>query len=94
MKRERLTKKISDKTDLSEDIFLGSCVINIIQNSEVSIENCKAILLYESSRIELMTSGFIVCIEGENMTLKSFFGSHITVKGKIRAVGLEEKNVC
>lgn len=85
----RITKRFSDKTDLPEDIFIGASVINIIQNSEVSVENCKAILLYESDKIELKTSAFIVCIEGENMTLKSYFGSHITVKGKIKALRLE-----
>ncbi|MBE6686103.1 MAG: hypothetical protein E7591_02615 [Ruminococcaceae bacterium] len=90
MKRERFTKRLSDGALLPEDIFLGSCVINIIQNSEVSVENCKAILLYESERIHLKTPDFILCIEGENMTLKSYFCSHVTVKGRIKGVRLEE----
>lgn len=90
MKKERFTKRFSEKTDLPENIFLGSSVINIIQNSELSVENCKGILVYEAERIELKTSDFIVCIEGENMTLKSYFGSHISVKGKIKSVSLEE----
>ena len=87
--KNRITKRFADKTDLPEDIFPGTSVINIIQNSEVSVENCKAILLYESNKIELKTSAFIVCIEGENMTLKSYFGSHITVKGRIISLKLE-----
>ncbi|MBR5515822.1 MAG: YabP/YqfC family sporulation protein [Clostridia bacterium] len=89
-RRQRLTKSISEKTDIPENVFPFSSIINIIQNSEISVENCKAILLYEENEIRLRTACFVLCIKGDELTLKSYFGSHITVKGIIRELHLEE----
>lgn len=90
-KRKRpLTKILSDAADIPENIFPGICDINIIQNTEISIENCRGILIYEAEKIHLKMSRFILCIEGEGLTLKSYFGSHISVRGRIDSLRFDD----
>lgn len=88
MKKRRapLTRIMSDAINMPETMFPGVADISIIQNHEISIENCKGILIYEAERICLKMPGFELCIEGEGLTLKSYFGSHITVKGSIESL--------
>ena len=92
-KRRALTRVISDATELPENVFPGVCDINIIQNSEISIENCRGILVYEADRICLKMARFTLCITGEELTLKSYFGSHISVRGTIRSLVFNEDEI-
>ncbi|MBE6573948.1 MAG: hypothetical protein E7652_06100 [Ruminococcaceae bacterium] len=88
MKKRKLplTRILSDALEMPENIFPGVSDINIIQNTELSVENCRGILLYESDEIQLRMQRFVLCIKGEELSLKSYFGSHVSIKGNIESV--------
>ena len=73
------------------DTLIDGTDINIISNKEVTLDGCKGILVYENDEIRLRLKKGVVCIHGEELTLKTFFGSYISVRGNILSVSFEEE---
>lgn len=64
--------------------------IHIEGNREISVEGCRGILEYENERITLRLKHRRLIVNGEKLTMRSFFGSHIRIIGVISSVCFEE----
>ncbi len=79
--REIVTRALElpiELSDLSKTTLLG--------NKEVSIQNFKGILEYETGLIRLNTRDFMVKITGQQLDIKSINDEDITVTGIISAI--------
>ncbi len=79
--RQMVTKALElpvELSDLSKTTLLG--------NKEVSIQNFKGILEYETGLIRLNTRDFMIKITGQQLDIKSINDEDITVQGIILGI--------
>ena len=75
--------------DYPANMFPDISEINIVSRSEVTVDKCKKILLYEDYEIKLQLKDFIVRICGNGLNLKNYFAHSICIRGEIDALFLE-----
>ena len=68
---------------------VGTASIELVGNKRVIVEEATGILEYEADRVRVNTKGYIVVIDGRELTLDSYCGGIIVVDGKISGVCLE-----
>lgn len=73
-----------------ETVFSSAPDIHIEGTNAVSVEGCRGILVYERGRVVLRLKNRTVCVSGKDLTMRSFFGSHILISGSITSVCFEE----
>ena len=81
--REIMTQALElpvELSDLSKTTLLG--------NKELSIQNFKGIIEYDTKIIRLNTKDFMIKIWGENQNIKNINDEDITVNGKISGIEL------
>lgn len=81
--REIMTQALelpAELSDLSKTTLLG--------NKELSIQNFKGIIEYDTKIIRLNTKDFMIKIWGENLNIKNINDEDITVNGKISGIEL------
>lgn len=79
--REIMTQALelpAELSDLSKTTLLG--------NKEVSIQNFKGIIEYDTNTIRLNTKDFMIKIWGANLNIKNINDEDITVSGKISGI--------
>lgn len=74
--------------DLPEDICKGGYHIEIF-NGTVVVDGCRNVSEYGDGSIKLNTGGCQVGVFGDNLTIRSFVCSQITITGRIISVELE-----
>lgn len=72
-----------DKFGIPKDISLDLPHITLNGNRELYIENYKALLAYNDTEIVMGGKKFHVCVNGENMEIKSIRRDDIVIFGKI-----------
>lgn len=81
--REIMTQALelpAELSDLSKTTLLG--------NKELSIQNFKGIIEYDTKIIRLNTKDFMIKIWGENLNIKTINDEDVTVNGKISGIEL------
>lgn len=78
-----------DKLDLPKDVILDVPKIVIIGKEEVTIENHKGILTFETNEIKINTRFGPLTIKGENFEILYIASSTITVSGKFVSIYYE-----
>ena len=73
-----------------ETVSSGVPDIHMEGTREVSIEGCRGILEYENDIISLRAKDMCITVRGEGLTMRSFFGNHIRIIGRIKSVSYEE----
>lgn len=89
---EKLSRKkrvLIEKLDLPKDVILDIPKIIILGKEEVTIENHKGILVFESNEIKVNTSFGPLTIKGENLEILYIATSTITISGKFKAINYE-----
>lgn len=79
--REIMTQALelpAELSDLSKTTLLG--------NKEVSIQNFKGIIEYDTNTIRLNTKDFMIKIWGADLNIKNINDEDITVSGKISGI--------
>lgn len=92
MKRKRRTigEVIADSTGFPDTLSASAPDIHIIGTREIAIDGCLGILVYERDEIQLRLKGRVMRICGEDLTLKTYYTGHTSVKGHIFSIGFEE----
>lgn len=88
-KFEKSRDVIAEKFDLPKDVVLNLPKITIIGNNEITIENHKGIILFESDIIKVNTKVKVINIQGENFEILYIGDSTITISGKFKSVSYE-----
>lgn len=89
-KVNKAREKVVSGLDLPKDVILGVPKIIIIGRDELTIENHKGIVKFESQEIAINTSIGILNVRGEGLEIILVGGTTISLKGKIKEVVYEE----
>lgn len=89
-KRRRPAEIIADSFDFPDTLSPCTPDVHIIGVREISVEACLGILVYEREQIRLRLRGRVLCINGEELTLKAYYTGHVSVKGRISSLCFEE----
>ncbi len=87
-----IKNKMSSALKVSEEIFENIPLVNLIGNSELTIENYKGIVLYSENKIRINTQIGIVTVNGSNLTLTRVLTEKISIKGKIIEINYANSN--
>lgn len=92
MKKEK--KKIhtllTDDFGVPSEMLVLSSEVSVVNKDEVTVEQCRGILLYENEEIRLKLPKFVLGVHGSALTLKSYYGTHVTIKGNIDSLVFDD----
>lgn len=88
---KRIKQKFNDIADLPKEISLDYSRMVLLGNKEFVIENYKGIIEYDNNIIRINTLSGIISIEGEEMVINEINDDDVSVEGKIKLIGIEEK---
>lgn len=88
MRRRKQNKKSSvkkwlDQFDIPEDVVLDIPRITLFDNTEMRVENYKAILEYEETGIKLACKEKLIQINGEKLNITVITDDEISISGII-----------
>ncbi len=89
-RRRSLGEIVADSTGFPDTLSVSAPDIHIIGTREIAVDGCHGILLYECCEIQLRLKGRILCICGEDLTLKTYYTGHVSVRGHIFSLRFEE----
>jgi len=93
MKKKNVSQRIKNKfleiSDLSEELTKGYSKMILLGNKEFLIENNRGIIEYENSKIRVNTVSGEITVEGENLIINEMGEGELLVKGKIKAIIIE-----
>ncbi|MBR6514015.1 MAG: YabP/YqfC family sporulation protein [Clostridia bacterium] len=92
MKRRKrsMTEAIADAFRFPDTVSATVPDIHIIGTREISIDGCVGILSYERDSILLRLRDRCARITGTDLTLKTYYTGHVSVKGRIMSLSFEE----
>lgn len=79
---------IINTLSLPKDVVLGMPIITATGNSEVHIENFKAIMEYNCDCVKLMTKKGPIMINGNRLVIDYFNSEDIHITGFIKSIEL------
>jgi sporulation protein YqfC len=68
-----------------EAVFHDSFV-TVVGQSELWIENYKALLVYEEDNIVIQTKSYTIRVEGTNLIISHYMKEHMMIKGSISKI--------
>ena len=80
-----LRQKILDN-NLPAEAVLKDSLVTVVGNSEVWIENYKALLEYKEGQVLLQASGYVIKVEGDRLIISHYMEEHMMICGKIRSI--------
>ncbi|OFI07183.1 YabP family protein [Clostridium acetireducens DSM 10703] len=84
------TKEVAaNKLDLPRDVILNLPKITVTGNNEITIENHKGVILFETNEIKINSNVGLVSIYGKNFEILFMGGSTITLSGKFKSLVYE-----
>ena len=89
-KVERVKEQISDKLQLPRDIVMDLPKIIIIGDSEISVENHKGVISFQTEILKVNSKVGAIVIQGSNLEILFIGGNTITVGGKFKSIQYEE----
>lgn len=87
--RERILNKLEFPSDISMDLPK----IIIVGNREITIENHKGIIAFESSMVKINSRIGGIIIRGINFEILFIGETSITISGKFEGISYEENQV-
>lgn len=93
MKKRRSSALWTLGLGFPETVSASAPDIHIEGTHEVSVEGCCGILEYQRDRVVLRLKNRTVSVSGQDLTMRSFYGSHILIRGKICSVCFEEEGL-
>ena len=90
---KRVTEKYTDglrqqilDNKLPAEAVLKDTLVTIVGNSEVWIENYKALLEYKEEQVLLQASHHVIKIDGSRLLISHYMEEHMMICGKIRSI--------
>ncbi len=86
---QSMLKRLTEGTDLCQELIPGTPLIEITGTSRVYIENHRKIFLYTETEIHIGVKYGMIVIEGEGLTFSCIAKEYLVVTGHIFGVHLE-----
>ncbi|AQR93659.1 sporulation protein YqfC [Clostridium saccharoperbutylacetonicum] len=90
-KFQRGKEKILNKLDLPSDISLDLPKIIVIGNREITIENHKGIIFFETNMVKINSRVGAIIINGENFEILFIAETSITISGLFKGISYEKE---
>ncbi|MFT8348649.1 sporulation protein YqfC [Clostridium saccharoperbutylacetonicum] len=90
-KFQRGKEKMLDKLDLPSDISLDLPKIIVIGNREITIENHKGIIFFETNMVKINSRVGAIIISGENFEILFIAETSITISGLFKGISYEKE---
>jgi sporulation protein YqfC len=90
-KFQRGKEKILNKLDLPSDISLDLPKIIVIGNREITIENHKGIIFFETNMVKINSRVGAIIIDGENFEILFIAETSITISGLFKGISYEKE---
>ncbi|AGF54704.1 MULTISPECIES: sporulation protein YqfC [Clostridium] len=90
-KFQRGKEKILNKLDLPSDISLDLPKIIVIGNREITIENHKGIIFFETNMVKINSRVGAIIISGENFEILFIAETSITISGLFKGISYEKE---
>ncbi len=81
-----ITRKLSGKLRMQEDILAKAPVLTCYGKYRVCIENYRSILEYQEEKIRIQTKTCKIAIEGRHLAIAYYRDECMCVVGEIRAI--------
>lgn len=78
---------VTKELDLPIEVVDNLPKINVIGDTEITIENHKGILSFDKDNTKIKTAIGVLDIEGEELEIVFIGGSTITISGKFKSLG-------
>lgn len=78
-----MLSKMSDQTELPLTEICSEFTANIIGRREITLDGVLSIYKYESNEIIIEVCGDSIAIIGENLELKNYYRSSLSIGGRI-----------
>ncbi len=85
-KKEPIFKKIVGRFDIPEDIVFDVPRLIMLDNTELRVENYKAVLEYEETKIMLACKEKCIKVNGEKLSITIITEDEISVKGLVSSI--------
>ena len=87
-KRERggVLSEMAELFDLPADVVAGLPRVELAGNRQLYLEHHRGLLSYSNERIDANTSGGVLRVHGENLTLLAMTGDVLRVGGTIHSL--------
>ncbi len=86
--RPRAAEIISRLTDIPADALSGGMTLELRGRNELLLCGCREITEYSESRVCLTLGSCEVIVVGRRLTMSSYSGARVTVKGEIDGIDL------
>lgn len=88
-KVEKVKENISDKLQLPRDIIMDLPKIIITGDSEISVENHKGVISFQTEILKVNSKVGVIVIKGNNLEILFIGGNTITIGGKFKSIQYE-----
>lgn len=86
-------EKLLNKLDFPSDISMDLPKIIVVGNREITIENHRGIIAFESSMVKINSRIGTITISGRNFEILFIGETSMTISGRFEGVSYEEKNI-
>ncbi len=84
--QNKLRENIVRRLELPKDCVYGDCLIHMVGNRELIIENYRNVCLFEENRIEITCKHCKLMIQGKNLSIAYYLEDEIRIQGCINLI--------
>ena len=81
-----ITERVVNRLELPKDCVFGDCLLHMVGNHELIIENYRNICLFEDDRIEMTCKHCKLMITGKHLEIAYYLEDEIRIQGRITAI--------
>ncbi|MCL2213283.1 MAG: YabP/YqfC family sporulation protein [Oscillospiraceae bacterium] len=87
--RKRTVQPLSERLAVPMGFVGAESCFSVRGQREVEVHGCQSLLCYEEDLIKLQLYGFVLAVRGAGLTLKTYFGNQIIIRGRIEGLEME-----
>lgn len=91
-KEAKEIKKRRVRSSVKKEIFSKESSVFLISDRELIISGCRKVAEYSDSTVTLRLFDMSLAVEGENLTIKTYFGDEIRLSGRIHDIKILGEN--
>ena len=89
MRKKHFQEIICDKFDIPLEGITGIPNAQFVGDSQISIDGCVGVKKYEPDEIIIRAKEYILKITGKDLSMMTFSGGRVTIRGYISNYGIE-----
>ncbi len=82
--------KLSEKYENAKRSLIHHSLIQISDNSRLTVEECKEVIMFDENTVKLRLSFGNITINGLDMKMKNFSDRGVIITGKLHSIGFDD----